>query len=192
MIPLLALKRYSKQTLTLKFLVSKNLKEVDHILHILLHEMGYRFVTGNKWEIAGPMAFGIYRLKWIPERFLDIHLSEVDESQTKVVLNLSYYLLRRRFKWKIDSILMNELYIIKDVLIHGNSDLNIRDEMIISSLKAAKESNNFLIFLVLAFITGLLVLLLISIPDSIQWLYIGIFLFIQFVLLYWFHTQNKQ
>ncbi|GCD77273.1 hypothetical protein JCM31826_07550 [Thermaurantimonas aggregans] len=191
MIPLLALKRYSKQTLSIKFIVSKNQQEVDRILHVLLHEMGYRFVTGNKWEIAGPSAFGLYRLKWIPERYMDINFFKKSENQTEVELIVSYYSFRRRFKWKIDSILMNELHIIKDVSTHSKVDSNIRDEVFIRSLDASKNTHNYILLFIIVITSALLVVLLLSIPGNIKWIFIGIFLFIQVFLLYWFRAQNK-
>ncbi|MFN4300268.1 MAG: hypothetical protein ACK4EX_11155 [Thermaurantimonas sp.] len=191
MISLLALKRYSKQTLSLKFSVTKNLQEVDRILHILLHEMGYRFVTGNKWELAGPSAFSLYRLRWIPERFMDVNILKKNENETEVELLVSYYLLRRRFKWKIDSILMNELHIIKDVLTHSNLDSKIRDEVFIKSLDSGKNSYNYFLLFIIVIITALLVILLFSIPGNAKWIFIGIFLIIQVFLLYWFRAQNK-
>ena len=192
MIQYLLLRRLSKQTLNKKFNVDKNIDEVDQILHHILHEMGYRFVTGSHWEVADPTSLGLYRQKWIPARYMEIHLNKINSLSTAVELIVSYYLTKKRFKYKIDLLLNSELEIIKEVIMRGKNDTNLREEVLIKSLENDSRFSNIIILSVFAMITVLLVVLLNYIPGMLKWVAIVIIAAIQIGLLIWFNSQNTR
>lgn len=185
-------KRFSKQTLIKKFQVERSKQDVERILHLILHEMGYRTVTANQWEIASPSALGLYRQKWIPERFIDIHFESHQDDSTRVEICMSYFLTKRRFKYKIESLLDSELEIIKEVIMHGKVDGAMREDILIKSLEKESEFANIFILLLLITISLSLVIFILFIPGIAKWIVLSAYILILSALLYWFHLQNNR
>ncbi len=184
------LRKFSKQTLNKKFNVDKNKDEVGRIIHLILHEMGYRFVTGSHWEVADPSSLGLYRQKWIPARYVDIRLNEINNKTTAVELQVSYYLTKRRFKYKIDVLLESELEIIKEVVVRGRDEINLREEVLIKSLEKDSGFSNIVLLSVIILITVLLVVVLSYIPGIWKWVAVVVIAAVQIGLMVWFNSQN--
>ncbi|MFN3951998.1 MAG: hypothetical protein ACK4KT_06315 [Thermaurantimonas sp.] len=152
--------------------------------------MGYRFVTGSHWEVADPSSLGKYRQKWIPARYVDIRLNELNDNSTAVEMQVSYYLTKRRFKYKIDILLDSELEIIKEVVVRGRDEVNLQEEVLIKSLEKDSEFSNIVLLLALILITVLLVFALSYIPGIWKWVAVVVIVAIQIGLLVWFNSQN--
>lgn len=184
------LRKFLKQTLYKKFNVDKNKEEVDRVLHLILHEMGYRFVTASHWEVADPSSLGLYRQKWIPARYVDIRLSEINAGTTAVELHVSYYLTKRRFKYKIDALLDSELEIIKEVIVSGKNNQNLREDVLIKSLEKDTGFSTIGLLSIFMLISVLLVVLVSYIPGIWKWIAIVVIVAVQVGLMFWFNSQN--
>ncbi|KFD40267.1 hypothetical protein AT05_01030 [Schleiferia thermophila str. Yellowstone] len=182
-----------KFSISKTFQLNKDAGDAERVLYQLLHEMGYRVVTAYHWELSGPLVLGIYRVKWIPKRYLDVEIIAHKKDISEVTLHLSYYLKQKKYKDKIAAIFEKELNTISEILKSDKKRFEQLEDLEIKSLK--EESGIFRdvvlsAAIVIAFF-GFYLLSKFFQKDYIVWLFMVIIL-VQIFIVFWFRNQDSR
>lgn len=171
--------------------LNKNAGEVEQALFQLLHEMGYRIVTAYHWELAGPSVLGIYRIKWIPKRYINIELNAPNTDTTEITFHLSYYLKQKKYKDRIYKIFKSELDIISEILQSEKKQTSRVTDLELKSLvdESVKFRNAALTFALLIALVGIISLTISLEKNHIIWAFMLIF-FVQVLIVLWFRKQD--